>query len=244
MVSPYIGDPTTFAEGLGNNLTKKPQFCMSRNFRSDDVIETSIGSGIEVLENTVPGASFVKKAIEDVFNVDIVKETSKWARGGIKKLAEKAGAWFSGLWGQTGVTPTEFKLAGMLVSMKEQEVDTLQELSAAHPGPGELIAWADSVLGMDITFEKGKFTDSPFMRGEIKHPGPLPKYVSRRKRLQQSKDDDSKLVLHGTEHRHHNVAELIESESTSARRMDDEPPSPASSYVSLHSNRRQQLSKK
>jgi len=236
-VSPYIGDPTTYAEGLGNSLSKAPQFSMERCFKSDDVVETSIGSGIEMLENTVPGASFVKKAIEDVFHVDVAKEASKWARSGIKELASRAGNWFSGLWGQTGITPTEFKLAGMIVSMKEQEVDTLQQLSAAHPGPGELRAWAETVLGVDVTWSKGRFVSSPLLRGEIQDPGPMPIYIPRDPKYIQQEE---KLILRGNDD--DLAADNIAMETTLSRRH--EPASPALSYISVRSVRTQPLSKK
>lgn len=239
IVNPYIGDPTTFAEGLGNQLSYCPQFCLKRNFKSDDVVETAVGSGIEMLEDAVPGAGFVKKAIEDVFGIDIVKETSKWARGGIKKIGDRIGSWFSGLWGQTGITPTEFKLAGLFVSMKEAELDNLQELSALYSGPGELRAWADQVLGTDITYAHGRFIDSPYMRGEIPHPGPMPKLITRLEKARiaaEEKKESLPDIFDGTE------ADNIANETTLSRRA--EPASPALSFVSVRSNRMQPLQKK
>jgi len=235
-ITPYIGDPTVFAEGMGNELASLPQWCMRRNFKADDVIETAVGSGIEMLEDKIPGAEFVRRAIADIFDVDVAKEAAKWAKNGIKKAASAAGSWFSNLWGATAITPTEFKMAGLFASMDDYNLDILQELSAQYPEPGELRTWANGVLGTKLEWEKGHFTDSPYLRGEIKDPGPCPPKISRIQKL--ACQDESK---HELEHRkraveHDNIA--VET-TISRRNAVIEPASPALSFISVQSSRTQ-----
>jgi len=245
-VTPFIGDPTTFAETIGNNIARMPQFCMQRCFISDDVIETALGSGIEKLESYVPGLSEAVKAAGDVFDVDVVKEAAKWLKNGAKSVASRVGSWMSSLWGATGISPAEFAIAGKIVAMGEDNVELLQQLSASHPAPGELLQWATEVLGTQVKLNKGIFIDSPVIRGEIPRPLPFPSeeqynlsaldYARAGYTDQDSKDDrlihDMRLLA--AERRR------ISTESTASRRHPSlnavkEPPSPTNSFISVRS---------
>ena len=146
-VTPFIGSPTVCAEAIGNSLARLPHYAIARNMITNSAVSRTGG-----LKSAIKGTS-IGKALDtasDIFDVDIIKEAGKWLKEAAKEYAPRAiaaaGDWISGLFGATGATPDEFRIAGMIVSLGRERARVLATTAAAHPAEDELYQWAEGVL--------------------------------------------------------------------------------------------------